>query len=731
MAERNEWKEAREHTPKAVVRIFLFQSRSPEMLRDDADPTKVEFVDTILLRKSGDNNPNQLMPTGGKIDDGETMESAIRRELVEETHLRAVPSSVVAFIATQSYNFQHRSEKHGGNISRKQRWAYFYQGKLLPKPHDVPYALDQAEDKIANFEHLSLEQCRELLAAGHITTSHGKGDILDSLDPDPELRRRQKVETDQDSITAVHRELLVRFQLSEVQKKLSVLQQLLDHEIQQQQGHEVEQYVQLAQQYSAQRLDFSDDVVVENVSHFIQEVTELWQQSVSYYHWTMADVKRGLDYSNMVETLENAPEKFDAATGKGIPTVSLIFPLLLEGKFDRQKYRILEENPETAKLLKMTAMLHRYNKFVKADRPEGMAVDLRKRLGATPDSDIDVDTIRQWIYREGMLSQEFQDDFFALSPQIDGYFQKLNDEAHITEFSIDQANQVKGASLETLLELVFSGDDKLLRWEAERKLTLLYMLHEASTIRKRVQKRGVEPLDKLEAGLEVPGSGPGHRVLRLAGVDHPVKIERRTKTLMSLLRKLIVRDRIGESEDIVGDINAESYIFTDLATDDTETTFTSPCSVTNDKGEVLSEFTAPKVVGDLITEIVQQAWLKGERVDILKYKAPPKPGETFSSSGPGGGGNVHLAKFYIKHTDTKGVVRLREAQVFFPRTVNDVRRSGEGDYEIKKADDSNYAVRRLFSTPGLRSFMELLYPAEIYGDSIQPIYSAKVKKSGT
>jgi len=710
----DEWKETREHTLKAVVRMFLFQSRSPEMLADTADPKTVEFVDTILLRKSGDNNPNQLMPVGGKIDDNETMAGAIRRELLEETHLRAVPNSVTPFTALQNYSFAHTSEKHGGNSTQKRRRVYFYQGRILPNPHDVPYALDQAEDKIANFEQLSLQQCRELLSTGRVTTPHGPTEILESLNPNPDVRSSRNVETDQVSVQAVHEELLLSFQHNEMRKKLSVLQELL------QQSQDPRAKTDLLE---VARLEQSSDA-----HDFIQQTEQFWQTCVERYNWTMADVKRGLGYSNLHETLDNAAEKFDITTGKGVPTVDLIFPLLFSGKFDRRKYEVLSKNPETAKLLKMTTMLHRYNKFVQAGRPETIAVDLRQRLHTAPDADIDVDTIRQWMYQEKILGKEFQDDFYTLSPQIDRYFEKLHEEAHITEFSIDQANQVKNVPLEKLLELIFSQSDPLLRWEAERKITLLYMLHEASTIWKRVQKRGVEVLDGIESSLESPHSKVGHRMMHLDGVDHPVKIERRTKTLMSLLRKLIVRDRVADVEDIVGDIHAESYIFTDPNTDDSEQTFTSPCLITDGSDRLLTEFTTPKIIGDLIMGIAEKATAQGAHIEIVKYKAPPKPGEKFASSGPGGGGDVHFGKFYIKHTDAKGIVRFREVQVFIPRTVKGKRQSGEVDYIYKKEEDKQYAVRRLFSTPGLRSFMELLYPAEIYGDSIQPIYSGKVKQ---
>ena len=57
-----EWREVREHKAKAVVRIFLLQTRSPEMIPADADPRTIDLVDMILIRKGPGNNENQLMP---------------------------------------------------------------------------------------------------------------------------------------------------------------------------------------------------------------------------------------------------------------------------------------------------------------------------------------------------------------------------------------------------------------------------------------------------------------------------------------------------------------------------------------------------------------------------------------------------------------------------------------------------------------------------------------------
>jgi hypothetical protein len=86
-----------------------------------------------------------------------------------------------------------------------------------------------------------------------------------------------------------------------------------------------------------------------------------------------------------------------------------------------------------------------------------------------------------------------------------------------------------------------------------------------------------------------------------------------------------------------------------------------------------------------------------------------------------------LAKFDIECVLPNGTRTCREVQVFLPKQNEDGEWvSGEVDYQQKLDDDREYGVSRLFSTKALRSFMELMYPAEIYGDRIRPIYKEKV-----
>lgn len=729
-----EWREVRERKAKAVVRIFLLQTRSPEMIPEDADPRTVDFVDLILIRKGPGNNENQLMPVGGKVDDGEDKDQAVIRESMEETHLRLVPDSIRPFTTIQTYRFQHTSPEHGGNVTHKVRRAYFFAGQLLPQPHDVPYVLDPEEDKIKNFERLSLHQCAELFATGMVTTEHGQADVLDSLDLRPEARAKHAVQADLGGIRNVQQETLLRFRLVETEKKLAVLGVLLHLPLDPAIVETTEELAGL----QSQSVDFTEEggVLAEAL---ITRVQTLWENRVHEHGFTIDQIKQALELVNVRYTLEHAAEHFDMDTGKGIPTVNLMFPLLFEGRLDIAKYRVMAENPQAKKLLEITRILHYYQRLHTTTDADVRAHDdkaLRQQLQITGDQPIEFTDIQQWLYREKILNESFQQEYDELAEGIDKYFEVLQREAHITDRSIDQANEVKGAKPEKLVAMAFGNAPevqtgavdyrRLLRWEAQRKLILLLMLHEASAFRKLIQRQGIEPINQLEAKLETPDSKAGDRKLLLAGISQEVTIEHRTKTLMSLFRKLIVRDRVATAHDLVGDTYAETIIFNEPTADHTVHTFPAPCPMTDAKDTVLSEFRAPVVVAQYINELVKATDASSERVSILHYKGLPNPGEQFASSGPGGGAPVRMVKFYIQHIDKQGIERKREVQLFVPSVVGQVWQSGLVDYEQKKQDDQAYAVRRLFSTKALRSFMELLYPAEVYGDAIQPIYRARV-----
>lgn len=738
-----QWTELREHEHKAVVRVFLFQAKSPERISGEVPVRDLQLVDTLLIRKGAGPSENQLMPIGGKVDDGEDIDSAVRREALEETHLRPIPRTLVRLQAVQNYRFQHATEKFTKSTTKHRR-AYFFAGNLLPDPHDIPYVLDPAEDKIENFERLDQTQLAQLLDAGTITTEHGPATVLDSMDRDDTRRAARGTETDQREVTELHAELLLQAGLRETEKKLEVLVQLYgghDHVVKVG-GHSADllRSLRICRAFLYDQ-SLPNHVVEPDPTRFVQDCTALWQQEMdSHPNWTHGQIRRALRTVNIRDTIHDAVEHYDFERGFGVPTINFILPLLLTDKLTPSAYRVLSQNPQAKQLVEVAQVLFHYHQLHAAgdeEQKDKVARSLRRRLELGDSDDINLDTIRRWMQARDILSENFSSEYEELAEGIDRYFEVLHREAHITEFSIDQVNEVKGVHFEQLTAQAFGLDPeiatfspdyaRLVQWEAQRKLILLLMVHEATAYRREIIKRGIEPLDKLEKTLEAPGSRADQRVMRLQDHDYTVRIERRMKTLMALVRKLIVRDRMSTA--VGNDTYAEALIFTDRSTPITEQIYHPTGVVTNEDNEPVSQLEVPQVVAEYLESLFASANARGDRISIEKFKGLPKPGESFHSSSAGGGAEVRMVKFYVRHTDKDGLHRMREVQMFLPQGEGDTWKSGEVDYQLKKKDDADYALRRLFSTKALRSFIELLYPAEVYGDRMQPIYSARVKNT--
>lgn len=755
-------RELREQEPKAVVRLFLFQSISPESIPDDADINAIEFTRTIFLRKSGANNPNQLMPVGGKIDEGETLPHAARREVVQETHVRPSPASVRYFSTIQTYNFPHKTSG-----TQKHRRSYMLSGRLLPQPMDMPYALDPDEDKVAGFEYLSVSEVDALLLNGHIDTPHGRGELLDSLLFDARARQERRVVADQVEIEDVHDELRITLALTEADKKLSVMRQIIRRLLPTVTAQDRAPYKDLMNAMEskmeqiqgtidallngkgADRVDITLPEVADMVERLVNELAMNWQLMVEALHLTVDDVRAALRYSNTEATLHYASEQFDMERGKGIPTINLVFPLLLADDANFSDLRILAEHPQAHTLLQMTHLFSLASRLRSERTTDKQRQAIRHRLESmfssfaiTPRNGEGVftaDDVSQYLFHSGLIDRSFQNDFYDLSTALDSYFERLQSEAHVRDdVSLDQVNEIKGQSLETLvqyafgtapdLELAPAEHQRIVRWEAQRKLIEITMLHEVMNVRRSILRNGCSPIDQIERQIETASSVGGQRAIQLNGREHAVLIDRQEKSPMSLLRKVMVRDQLIlpliTHDSIAKDVFRESYVFTERDADTHWNTFSAPCPMTDKDGKLLEHFDAPVVVGELIQALAHAG--AGEQMRIVEYKQPPKEGETFVSAGPGGGAPIRMAKFYIGHTDTAGVVRYREVQVFFPHGEGESWEPGEVAYHQKKVDDMHYGVRRLFDTGSLRSFMELNFPAEIYGDRIRAMYRGNV-----
>lgn len=742
--------EHREGEPNQVVRVFLYQSRSVESIRDDEDLNTIHFTNLVLLKKGGSVNPGQLMPVGGRVQPGEPLAQAAARECVEETHLRTAKRSIRRVGTSQTYSFQH--PKHGKVTNR----VTYFKGKLSPPDLDIPYALDVEEDKIEEFVYLSPAESEQLLLhSGQVEKAGQRLFIQDALSPNAEQRAAIQTESNEFERIIVASEAYIHHLLTDARKKMMVIRAIYYHIPLDVLSAPGRRYVaamraardnpslQVESEWSIiwRRLTDLETNLKENAHDIIDDVNAYWRGHIR--HFTIDDVRTGFAYSDFGAKLYGAfTYQHDAATGRfvptynlesgaGVPSVSLLLPLIVDERLrpdqqpDTQKMLMLASNPTGQRILRFLQLLRR-------------DVIRRRAEQKAPASTAEIIAAAE---RRGLLTREFDQDYDMLASQLDTYFEKLRDAAGLTDADapVDQLNEIKGADLITLIEYAGASTDELLhneqlpriteletarvlRWEARRKLVLLLLLNDAYTIQQRCEKLGIAPIQAIEQAVQHdPIFLPYARHLRI--VSRPGDD---VKDLMSLLRKIIVRDQtVGKVDtlEMARDMYANSYIFDDLPSEALaeQTVSVAPYSIMDANDQPIEPLRAPAVVVALIMSLLRAG--KGS-VSIERYKPLPPSGGRIESSGPGGKGDVRLFKFDIKHTAADGA-RYREVQGYVPDPATN--RSGTDEYARKKQDDRRYGVQRLFDTKGTRSFMELLYPAAVYhGTDIRKMYKKRV-----
>ena len=170
--------------------------------------------------------------------------------------------------------------------------------------------------------------------------------------------------------------------------------------------------------------------------------------------------------------------------------------------------------------------------------------------------------------------------------------------------------------------------------------------------------------------------------------------ETRVKGLDSCGRKVIVRDDSDTS--VLHDIFGRAIVLTPASDSEEDLAYLE--SRESRQIEVCSEKTGKEVcskkevidspaVLDIIEKISSE-----EGVKIFDYS----PTNRIASKGAGGGGDITLAKFYVRHTDGEGAVRWEEVQIFSPA-------DGKGGFfwkQKKKDDDKRYEYARLVEALG-------------------------------
>lgn len=733
-----------QNPPKKVVRVFLLQPTSVEDIQTREDVVSLSTVKVMMIRKNEQaRNPGQVMPVGGNVESGEDEIKAAVREVFEETHLFISPDtthspSVVPGVkrlsSPQTYSFTSTHKETREQVTEV-REAHYFVARLYGSTFDNPYPLNNDVDKIASFPRYSPEELKELFDGG---------DGLDSLQRDARVREERGATTNSEQVDAVHEALLQELQEEDAKRKIRILELLRNR-------GKIAIDSQTLQEYK--------------IETSYGGVQALWQEICSTQPLEVRDVQECmrfleleellLDVASKKRTKGESEENVEFEKTKGLPTVHMMFSLMLGFELDKHVEGLLSQHPHLKKLITISKVFYLYNELQKEDGGNKGAVHrlLQRMLGMSKsDEQVNEADIFSFIEKEYDVSFRDNESFSNLGHNVDVLFDSIQQQSKIdvntAHFSV--LNEIQNTEFKTLIRLAFQKNkknslyEKQIAFEAQRKLLLMHLFMQVRSYYDSVCNAGIEPLDAIEFSLEktrtdVERLKKAKRIIALHGTDYEVSIERNRKGIDSLMRKVLVRDEWSfdgsvSPADMYNDIYRESYIFDIPEGGDADAMMQEveieniPFSMTDGKNKSLTKYKTQKVVHDFISSLVEKARMKGESIEIIQFKGLPKKGEALSSAGIGGGGEVRFCKFYIKHTDKSGVSRVREVQLFLPKEVEGAPGkkewvSGEHDFKFKKNDDTRYAIDRLFTHGRVYSLIELLFPYAIYGDRMKALFS--------
>lgn len=696
-----------------VVRIFFLQPVDPNQINDLTDLKKISLTEVVLVRKNKfSKNAGALMPVGGSVLPHEDVNHAAIRESLEETHL--IFTELVKMQSEQTYYF-----KHGGKLVGRK--SYFFVGRLFAPKYDVPYALDNDVDKIEKFVRLNRQELKELIDGDKVKGGY----IYDSLSANKEARKRVGTIASQKEIHAVQNELSEKLMQAEVDRKLNVLKILFKKKLEQ-----GELDTGMREKFSILEKDISNDAI--KILDKYKIISKYWEKNINLLVNGPEDLIVALRFSNLEDILADLVE-YKKKEGDTLPTLQMMFPIMFGLNFDVRFLDLIKRNVHLEKIYTMSRILFLYNNMQTGQR--GAASErLLRRLLQKQNGRIEENDLTTYFKKLGILSQDFQTNFKALADEVDLFFQDLQKQSQIspTVASLSHINEVEDKPFERIVKLAFSSEERQIKFEAQRKLLLVYLSFQARSFYNNVVGKGITELDDLEKKMEVKTVGQNSlkdkkRRISLGGKEYPVIIERRRKEFNSMLRKVLVRDALDFKEDSpYNDIFGETYVFDDAAIEEmNEDLRPVPLPMTDGKDRKIEKYSAPLVVHIFLQELKTKLGI-GEKIEILQFKGLPKEGEGALSNSIGGGAKVRFLKFYIRHTDTEGVERTREVQMFLPKKENGEIVSGEVDYTNKKIDDDRYALARLFTHGNVYSVIELLFPHHVYGDSMKDFF--KIKK---
>ncbi len=740
------------------VRLFLFQSKLPETLPTTETGVEgdliahLQFTEAFFARKKSQaGKPDRIVPIGGLVEDGESVQEASIRRVVEQTHVRPTTTSHTPLPTEQRYEYTSLSSGE-----KRVREVSYASARLLPR--DKGYVLDTERNKIEEYVGFTIPEWESFLRDGEWVTKDGvkvvlSGNLLIGLCE----RDGAHTYTDDREVHGIHREFMSLFKLTEADKKFHIMNHLL---VRGRRGLDRDVYDDLKRWMMRIADEFADrvrsipkilreidrglhpedmfDSCMEDILKYYEEVTKLWSSVATHYQ--MSDIREALGYSNLEAELSFATnERFSEVTGAGFPTIDLLLPILIGDKESltfREK-KILIKNPRARKLLKILSLM-------------------RKIYDQDPE--MCPDKIIETMTKADFVRGSNNNNLIEISKKLDQYFDHLLFEkisAEDIDSSLRQDPEVltyseedpQGAQiLPRLIRLSFSSTTdergRETRFEAQRKLVLLFMLCEGLIEKNKVIENGIIDIVSVEDAVLGIKAGTDKKeaftaTLQINGIDTDVQFIRfvRVKSDLELMRKMITRDMgigyEGSDNSITNDTFGEALIISS-GSDDLMEEVSILDLVHSNRSKNSENMVAPRVVRAYISKILEVAKIRGLNIQIVDFKPLNIEGQRFVSSSAGGGDVIRMLKFDIKHTtqmsDGTELNRFREVQMFLPKCSSDGSwLGGEVDFREKKLKDEKYGINRLFMTrDSIKSFIELIFPTEIYGDTAQKLYTGKI-----
>lgn len=712
------------------VRVFLLQPLSSEQVADTDALADISFTRVVLAKKGTEaHNAGQLMPVGGVVKKGETLAAAASRRSLDETHL--ILSRLQPISSPIEYVFTHAGQQAG-------RRAHFFVGHLYSPTYDKPYPLNRKKNKIESFLSLSPQEVHTLFRTG---TYQGL-ELLDSLLVDENARMRHGTVAETNDIQAVHADIEEALMRTEVLRKCSVLRAILARRRTSLSTASAAHFSRVLAEIDEDRAQSASFGTEQSHRVLFARTERVWKEAVREIGITPLDVRSALFEVSTQEICDDLD--VGISNTKALPTLHMMFPLLARRTFDPRLQPLADKHPRFKKLYEMTRVLALGAHLGEHDSPRHFAAQrmLQKEFGVSRDTPITYERLFQF-FSNRFLKNTSLDAVNELGNAVDQFFATLGDEARVAaekkhraanEKLLSQGNEVVACPFPDLVRIAFSTTaDAQTRFEAQRKLLLIFLMRDVAEYHAGVMKRGVADLNAIEASLETSDSTRGKRKITVGGATYSVDIDFRPKKLASLLRKVLVRDdwRFGDDSPY-HDIFGSSYIFDVDAKDAMqEEERTAPCSITNERNERVATYKAPQVLHDFFTDMVARAKARGERIDILYYKGLPAKGGVVQSKGVGGGAKLRFAKCEVRHVGSDGSVRYKEIQFYFPKqNEHGEWVSGQEDFSEKKDDDKGYATRRLFTHGNVYSLIELLYPYAIFGDEMKALFNPDEEGKG-